>query len=640
MTQHHNTVDLTGFEKFATRHIGPDEQQLAQMLETIGVESLAELIDQTVPASIRLEGELKLPKAVSEHEFLNNLQKVADKNQVYRSLIGCGYHGTLTPAVILRNIFENPGWYTAYTPYQAEIAQGRLEMLINYQTLVLDLTGLEVTNASLLDEATAAAEAMSMIFASRKGSKKKSTKLFVADSVHPQTLEVLKTRSEPIGIELVVDRFIAFDPTDDQYFGILLQYPDTNGEVIDFTELLQLCQQNNIASILAADPMSLVLLKSPGEMGADIAVGSMQRFGVPMGYGGPHAAYLAARDSYKRLMPGRIIGVSKDTDGNQAYRMALQTREQHIKRERATSNICTAQVLLAVMAAAYAVYHGPKGLRKIAGRIHGLTSRLRYGLEKLEYDIVNLHQFDTLKIRLSEPGLIERVKQLTEEQQINLRYYDSRHVGITLDEVSTLDEVEQLIDIFAKAARWKVVLNTHNNADTHNVSLAQSIQREDKILTHPVFNQHHSEHEMLRYLKHLENKDLSLVHSMIALGSCTMKLNATTEMIPVSWPKFASLHPFAPKEQAKGYAEIFRNLEKYLSVITGFDAVSLQPNSGAQGEYAGLDVHPQLSPRQWRYPPRCCAHSIVSTWYKPGQCRNERNESSYRSVRRGRQYRL
>jgi glycine dehydrogenase len=566
-------------EKFELRHIGPNETSTAEMLKTIGVSSVEELINQTVPSKIRLKNPLNLPKAVSENVFLAEFKKLAQKNKIFKSYIGTGYYDTIVPGVILRNILENPAWYTAYTPYQAEIAQGRLEALINYQTMVLDLTGMEIANASLLDEATAAAEALTMLLASKHASRKTANTFFVSELCNPQTIELLKTRATPLEIEILVGDHTQIDLAQANLFGAMVQYPATDGSVIDYTSFIAKAHENNLLVGVAADLLSLTLLKSPGEMGADVVIGTSQRLGVPMGYGGPHAAYFATKDSYKRQVPGRIIGISQDSQGNKAYRMALQTREQHIRREKATSNICTAQVLLSVMAGSYGVYHGPKGLKNIASRIHSLAHILATNLQKLDYTISNKHFFDTITIIANNHG---EIKSLAEAKEINFRYTINK-VGISLDEKTTLEDIKTLVDIFAaaKGSKASFEIKEGNN-------IPANLHRTSSFMTQAVFNSYQSEHDMLRYIKSLENKDLSLVHSMISLGSCTMKLNATTEMIPVTWPEFGGLHPFAPIVQAAGYHELFNNLENWLKEITGFDAVSLQPNSGAQGEYAGL----------------------------------------------------
>ena len=567
-------------EKFESRHIGPDAQQIEQMLKTVKASSLDELIDQTVPSNIRLKKSLNLPPAKSEVQFLNDFRKLASLNKIYKSFIGMGYYNTHTPAVILRNILENPGWYTAYTPYQAEIAQGRLEALINYQTMIMDLTGMEIANASLLDEATAAAEAMHMLHASLKPEKKNARVFFADENIFPQTLDVLKTRSAPLGIVLETGDVSKLDVTRPELFAVLVQYPDSNGAIKDYSNFIAAAHENNVYVAVAADLLALALLKPPGEMGADVVVGSSQRFGVPMGFGGPHSAYFATREEFKRQIPGRIIGASIDAQGKPGYRMALQTREQHIRREKATSNICTAQVLLAVMAGMYAVYHGPEGIKKIAARVHGFTDLLNRELKKLGYKQLNEHFFDTLKIAVPDKEIIRRE---AEKRMINLRYFEDNHVGISLDESTSLQDVNELLEIFGAK-------NPVSATGTTGGAIPAELKRTSPYLTHPVFNAHHSEHEMLRYIKKLENKDLSLVHSMIPLGSCTMKLNATTEMIPVTWSEFGNIHPFAPADQTIGYQQMIRELENWLAEITGFTGVSLQPNSGAQGEYAGLMV--------------------------------------------------
>lgn len=575
------------FEKevFARRHNGPDQQSIKEMLKVIKANSLDELIDETIPQGIRIQKPLNLPEALSEAEFLAEFKKLADKNKIFKSFIGMGYYDTFMPKVIQRNVLENPGWYTAYTPYQAEIAQGRMEALINFQTMVSDLTGMELANASLLDEGTAAAEAMSMLFANRKGAKKKEANVFyVSDACFPQTIEVLQTRAEPIGVEIRVGDLNKMDVTTPEIFGFLIQYPAMDGTVQDYTDMVSAAHEHDISAVFAADLMSLLLLKSPGEMGADVVVGTTQRFGVPMGYGGPHAAYLATSEDYKRQIPGRIIGVSQDAEGRPAYRMALQTREQHIRREKATSNICTAQVLLAVIAGMYAVYHGPKGLKQIASKIYGLTKLAKAGLEEMGLKVETEQFFDTLTIKADAA----KVREIAEKKEANFRFDDSETVGISFDETKDLEDVELILEVFAEAE------GKENNFDVKKASVKVEIEypknlsRTSEYLQHPVFNLYHTEHEMLRYIKHLENKDLSLVHSMISLGSCTMKLNATTEMIPLTWPEFGNIHPFAPREQAEGYAQLFEETNKWLCEITGFDEMSLQPNSGAQGEYAGL----------------------------------------------------
>ena len=571
-------LDHAYSEKFEHRHNAPDASQIADMLKIVKASSVDEVIDQTVPANIRLKKPLQLPAAQSEFEFLREFKKLMSKNKIYKSYIGTGYYNCITPGVILRNVLENPGWYTAYTPYQAEIAQGRMEALINYQTMIIDLTGMEIANASLLDEATAAAEAMHLLYASRKADKKNANTFFVDENVFPQVIDLLKTRSEPIGVKLEIGNVATLDITSPDLFAVYLQNPDNNGAIKDHTSFIESAHEKEIFVVMGTDLMSLLLMKSPGEMGADVVVGNSQRFGVPMGFGGPHAAFFATKEEFKRQIPGRIIGISIDAQGNPAYRMALQTREQHIRREKATSNICTAQVLLSVMASMYAVYHGPDGLRKIAGRIHGLTKLLASGIGALGLKQVNVNYFDTLKIAVAD----KNIQQKAEQAQINFKYFSDNHIGISLDETTTVQDVENIIAFFGGNSSKKESIN--------EVTWPASLIRSSSVLTHPIFNSHHSEHEMLRYIKKLENKDLSMVHSMIALGSCTMKLNATTEMIPVTWPELGQLHPFTPTSQTEGYQHMIANLENWLKEITGFTGVSLQPNSGAQGEYAGLLV--------------------------------------------------
>jgi glycine dehydrogenase len=577
-------LNLTSSEAFEDRHHGKRDENLQHMLQAVGVLSVDQLIDETVPADIRLPEKLHLPEPVSEAVFLENFRMTAGKNKIFRSFIGLGYYETILPNVILRNILENPAWYTAYTPYQAEIAQGRLEMLFNFQTMICDLTGMPLANASLLDEATAAAEAMSMFFANRKGAQKKDGKVFlVSDKVFPQTIDVLTGRAIPQGIEVrvVAEDHVVFTS---ETFGLLLQNPGKNGEVSDYTGLISKAREAGLQVAVAADLLSLVLMKSPGEMGADVVLGSAQRFGIPIGLGGPHAAFFATQEEYKRQLPGRIIGLSKDAEGNDAYRMALQTREQHIRREKATSNICTSQVLLAVLSGAYSVYHGPNGLRRIAEKVHGLARLFANSVQGLDYKVNHSYFFDTVSVDVPDSAVI---KELAEKRRVNLRYEAKETVCVSFDEVKTLDDVALLLEIFAEARGERVLMNLKTEVEA---VWPEALQRESSFLTHPVFRTHHTEHEMLRYLKSLENKDLSLVHSMISLGSCTMKLNATAEMIPVTWPEIGNMHPFAPASQTEGYREIFRNLQQWLCEITGFDAVSLQPNSGAQGEYAGLMV--------------------------------------------------
>jgi glycine dehydrogenase len=577
-------IDPHYSESFATRHLGPNDHQIKEMLVVVKAGSVDELIAQTVPANIRLKSPLNLPPAKSEFEFLKHFKKIASKNKLFKSYIGSGYYNTITPGVILRNIMENPGWYTAYTPYQAEIAQGRLEALINYQTMVIDLTQLPIANASLLDEGTAAAEAMHLLHASRKGAKKDAHRFFVDRNVFPQTIDLLKTRSAPLGIDLLVGDIDKLDITDSGLFCVYVQNPDNNGAVRDYSTFVASAHEKEVFVVMGTDLLSLVLMKSPGEMGVDIALGSSQRFGVPLGFGGPHAAFFATRDEFKRLMPGRLIGASIDADGNPGYRMALQTREQHIRREKATSNICTAQVLLSVMAGMYAVYHGPEGLKKIAGKVHALAVMLDNGVRELGLKQVNTSYFDTLKIAVPAKAAIEREAI---NHEINFRYFDTEHIGISVDETTSTEDIHKILLVLGSATSKNVPAG---DLSVNKIQWPAGLIRTSTFLTHPVFNRHHSEHEMLRYIKKLENKDLSMVHSMISLGSCTMKLNATTEMIPVTWPELGQIHPFAPAAQTKGYAELIGNLEQWLKEVTGFTGVSLQPNSGAQGEYAGLMV--------------------------------------------------
>ncbi|MCX2744704.1 aminomethyl-transferring glycine dehydrogenase [Mangrovivirga sp. M17] len=580
-------INLKKNESFASRHNSPTSLEIEQMLEVIGAGSVEELISQTVPQGIRLQKNLDLPEAKSEYQFLSSFRKKLSKNKLFKSYIGMGYYHTITPNVILRNILENPGWYTAYTPYQAEIAQGRLEALVNFQTMVMDLTGMEIANASLLDEGTAAAEAMTMFHGARKGTKKKkANRFFVDKNVFPQTLDILKTRSLPLGIELEVGDYKELDLSAEDLYGVLVQFPDAEGTVRDYKDFITEAKENDVFVAVGADLMSLVMFTPPGEHGADVVFGNTQRFGVPMGFGGPHAAYFATNEKFKRLIPGRIIGVSVDKDGKPAYRMALQTREQHIKRERATSNICTAQVLLAVMAGMYAVYHGPDGLKRISARIHGLTKALSRGLNKLGFETLNDQFFDTIKIPINDEEERLALKSIALGAELNFRYYDSLHVGISLDETTRLDDVNEILEVFAHV-RGKENITAE---DSIEVGFPLGLQRESSFLEHEVFNMYHAEHAMLRYMKRLENKDLSLVHSMISLGSCTMKLNATVEMMPITWPELGHLHPFVPRDQAKGYLEMIKELKLWLSEITGFHDVSLQPNSGAQGEFAGLMV--------------------------------------------------
>jgi len=578
-------------ESFQNRHIGPDENEKAEMLKKIGVNSIEQLIDETIPSHIRFKEDLNLPSAMSESDFLQELKETASKNKVFKSYIGQGYYNTFTPQVIQRNILENPGWYTAYTPYQAEIAQGRLEALINFQTMVMELTGMEIANASLLDEGTAAAEAMHLAYASRKGDRKKANTFFVDSRIFAQTIDVLKTRSNPYDIELTIDNIANLDiQKDTDTFAIIVQYPNSDGAVSDYSKLISDAHEKGIKVIVAADLLALTMLKSPGEMGADIVVGTTQRFGVPMGFGGPHAAYFATSETYKRQLPGRIIGVSQDADGNKAYRMALQTREQHIRREKATSNICTAQVLLAVIAGAYATYHGPNGLKAIAERTHGLAKTLAEGLNKIGLKEQNGQYFDTIKVSMANSNETSKLKETAERNEMNF-FYNKGFVHVSLDETTTYDDVLDILRVFAEARDLEINTDDIKNI-ANNVELKweAGLERTSGYLTHEVFNNYHSEHEMLRYLKRLENKDLSLAHSMISLGSCTMKLNATAEMIPVTWPEFCNMHPFAPIDQTEGYLDLINDLDAWMSEITGFSKVTFQPNSGAQGEYTGLMV--------------------------------------------------
>ncbi|MHA2861534.1 aminomethyl-transferring glycine dehydrogenase [Vibrio harveyi] len=569
---------LSTQNEFVARHNGPNKSDQQKMLEAINAVSLDALIDETVPAQIRLEQPMSLAEAKSEAEMLAAMRKFADQNQVKRTFIGQGYYNTFTPTVILRNVMENPGWYTAYTPYQPEISQGRLEALLNYQQMVMDLTGMDIANASLLDEATAAAEAMTLC---KRAGKSKSNVFFVADDVHPQTIEVVKTRAKFIGFEVLVGSLESLPEQD--VFGALVQYPGTTGEVRDLTDIIAKAQANKTLVTVATDLLASALLKPAGEMGADVAIGSAQRFGVPMGYGGPHAAFMATRDKHKRTMPGRVIGVSIDTNGNQALRMAMQTREQHIRREKATSNICTAQALLANMASFYAVYHGAEGLRTIARRTHHMTAILAAGLTKGGFELAHNSFFDTITINTGAQTEDLYAKALAAD--INLRKLGTQ-LGVSFDETTTVADVEALFAVFG--VKEEVAALSTEIADNEFAAIPEALRRTTEYLTHPVFNTHHSETQMMRYLKQLENKDFSLTHGMIPLGSCTMKLNAAAEMIPVTWPEFGSIHPFAPAEQAAGYAALAKDLKEKLCEITGYDAFSLQPNSGASGEYAGL----------------------------------------------------
>jgi len=572
-------------DSFTSRHNGPDAVEQRDMLRTLGADSLDQLIDATVPKPIRLGRPLNLPAGKSEYALLEELRAIAAENQVFKSYLGMGYSDTITPPVILRNILQNPGWYTAYTPYQAEIAQGRLEALLNYQTMVMDLTALEVANASLLDEGTAAAEAMAMLYGM---SGREAGKAFVvSEDCHPQTIDIVRTRALPLGIPVVVGNHRDFDFGKTPAFGVLVQYPASDGVVYDYRSFVEKAHAAGVKVVVAADLLALTLLLPPGELGADVAVGSTQRFGVPMGFGGPHAAYFATRAEYARHMPGRIIGVSEDAQGRRALRMALQTREQHIRREKATSNICTAQVLLAVIASMYAVYHGPEGLVAIAERIHALTRLLSRGLARLGFSLRHERFFDTLRIEVPAQQA-RHLLAAAEAKRLNLRRVDERSIGISLDETTLPSDVLALLTVFADGRTLDFTLE--ELGEELDFGIPQELRRTSAYLQHPVFNTYRSETEMLRYIKHLESKDLSLTHSMIPLGSCTMKLNATSEMLPVTWPEFSRLHPFAPARQTGGYQIIFRQLEAMLAEITGFAGVSLQPNAGSQGEYAGLLV--------------------------------------------------
>jgi glycine dehydrogenase len=569
-------------DSFALRHLGPRETDLAAMLATIGVASLEQLIDETIPSDIRLKKPLDLEHIMTEYEYANHIRILGRTNKVFKSYIGLGYHPTIVPPAIQRNVFENPGWYTAYTPYQAEIAQGRLEAILNFQTTVIELTGMQIANASLLDEGTAAAEAMNLLFDVRTRDQKKNgvKKFFVSSEILPQTLAVLQTRSTPVGIELVIGDHQEFDFSN-EFFGAILQYPGKYGQVYDYADFIQKAADNEIKVAVAADILSLVKLTPPGEMGAAVVVGTTQRFGIPMGYGGPHAAYFATKDEYKRSMPGRIIGVSQDADGNRALRMALQTREQHIKREKATSNICTAQVLLSVMAGMFAVYHGPKGLKYIADKIHASAVSLANALNKLGIQQTNSAYFDTLVVKADA----QKVRAIAEKQEVNFFYIDNETISLSLNETTLGEDLNQIIAIFAEAV-GKETITISEYAEENN--FPSNLVRTSAFLTHEVFNKYHSETSLMRYIKKLERKDLSLNHSMIALGSCTMKLNAAAEMLPLSMPYWNTIHPFAPLDQVQGYTKMLKKLEHQLNVITGFAGTTLQPNSGAQGEYTGL----------------------------------------------------
>ena len=580
--------DFQLYEKFENRHLGPNESERNEMLNEMGFSDINDLMDKTIPKSIKLKRELKLDEPISEFEYINKLRKIASKNKIFKNYIGLGYYPVITPAVIQRNILENPGWYTQYTPYQAEISQGRLEALLNFQTVITDLTGHEIANASLLDEGTAAAEAIIMCHNIKKGKKQNANTVFVSEECFPQTIDVIKTRAVPQGINVIVGDHKSFELSDD-IFAVIVQNPGSSGEVFDYTGFLKDAKEKQIFTIIASDILSLIYFKTPAEQGADISVGSTQRLGVPMAFGGPHAAYFATKDEFKRHIPGRIIGISIDSNGNPAYRMALQTREQHIRREKATSNICTSQVLLAIMAGMYAVYHGEKGMKKIVSKIIKLSKILDKGLSNLGYNQLNNIYFDTLKFACSK-DLQKIIKKSAEAKQINLRY-ENEFILISLNETNNFDDINDLLEIFDTDKKIKnkkeFLKNTIEDTDSE---FPEEMLRKTRFLQHDVFNKYHSETELLRYIKSLENKDLSLTGSMIPLGSCTMKLNATTEMLGISMPEFLNIHPFAPLEQAAGYIEIIEELEKDLCEITGFAGISLQPNSGAQGEYTGLMV--------------------------------------------------
>ncbi|MBK9290765.1 MAG: aminomethyl-transferring glycine dehydrogenase [Bacteroidetes bacterium] len=575
--------------EFLKRHIGPDPKDVQMMLAYLGMESMDQFLYEVLPDNIRLPRPLDLPEWMSENEYLAHLRMLGSKNKLFKTYIGMGYYGTITPSVIQRNVLENPGWYTAYTPYQAEISQGRLEALLNFQTMVSELTAMPIANASLLDEATAAAEAMIMFFNSRSRQQVKAgaNRFFVSDGVFPQTLDVIRMRAEPLGIEVLVGSF-ADARADETWFGALLQYPDQYGQIHDNRALVQQLKQQGVQVAVAADLLSLVLITPPGEWGADVAIGSSQRFGVPLGYGGPHAAFFATTEAYKRNIPGRIIGVSKDSKGRPALRMALQTREQHIKRERATSNICTAQALLAIMAGFYGAYHGPEGLRNIAGRIHSLAVSLSLSIEKAGYRQLNTHFFDTLKVAMPEGFSTATLRVAAEGARINFRYIDDKHFGISLDETTTPDDLKMIVHVLSSITGRAITEGPKSLDDS--ASRLEGFVRQSDFMTHPVFNSYHSETDMMRYMKRLENRDLALNRTMIPLGSCTMKLNAASELFSLTWPEFANLHPFVPADQAEGYAQLISELEKALCEITGFSAVSFMPNSGASGEYTGLLV--------------------------------------------------
>jgi glycine dehydrogenase len=573
---------LNASDTFLRRHVGSDASRISEMLQTIGYSDLDTLIDDAVPKNIRLKKTLSLPEPLGEFALQKELKKIVSKNKVFRSYLGQGYNACIIPPVIQRNILENPGWYTAYTPYQAEIAQGRMEALINFQTMITDLTGMQISNASLLDEGTAAAEAMTMLYSLKEESQGKS--FFVSQSVNTQTLDVIRTRALPLGINIVVGSFKKMVPSSD-FFGAIVQYPSTDGTVFDYSDFIKSLHSVGAKVVVAADILSLTILKPPGEMDADVVVGSTQRFGLPLGFGGPHAGFFATKEEYKRNMPGRLIGVSKDSQGKSGYRLSLQTREQHIRRDKATSNICTAQVLLAVLSSMYAIYHGPHGLKQIALRVHRMTTLLANGLEKLGYKVISKPFFDTIRIELTNVTSSEII-HYAEEKEINLRSVSQHVISISLDETTTLADIEDLLNVFNEKKAIHFSLNDLSKNDVFVIP--ELLERKSAYLTHPVFNSFHTETEMLRYIRRLESKDLSLTTSMIALGSCTMKLNASTEMYPVTWPELSNIHPFVPDNQTEGYRILFGQLEKWLCEITGFAEVSLQPNAGSQGEYAGL----------------------------------------------------
>lgn len=577
---------------FISRHNGPRKEDVKKMLGSMGLDSIGQLIDETVPRGIRLPNPLKIEDGLSEYEYLNHIRNLAAKNKVFKSYIGLGYYNTITPSVILRNVFENPGWYTSYTPYQAEISQGRLEALLNFQTMVSDLTGMPIANASLLDEGTAAAEAMLMLYASRPRTmvKADANVFLVSEGLFPQSIEVLKARAESRGIELLITDRDSFE-LNEKIFGCMVQYPDQKGEIVDHPQLVEKAKENNIPIAVATDLLSLTLLTPPGEWGAAVVFGSTQRFGIPMGFGGPHAAFFATTEEFKRNIPGRIIGISKDVNGNDALRMALQTREQHIKRERATSNICTAQALLAIMAGFYAVYHGKKGLKSIATDIHQMAAALALKLEVIGIKQLNPHFFDTLFIEVPE-NTIENIKKESVLNHMNFRYFDdNKHIGISLDETTSIQDINRILQVFATVIdKENVQITSEDIKMASQIQLPEKFRRKSAYLDHAVFNQYHSETEMMRYLKKLENKDIALNRSMIPLGSCTMKLNAASELIPLSWPEFSNIHPFVPKNQAAGYLSIIEEMSDMLCEVTGFSGISFQPNSGASGEYTGLMV--------------------------------------------------